>query len=103
MFEKVIRVQAYSNAAVLWCAVERYRLKHRRLPDSLEVLAPEFLKNIPIDPVLGGTMRYVKKEREGYLIYSIGLNGVDDGGKGSGRSNDLDWVWASGPGLTPEK
>jgi hypothetical protein len=103
MFERAIRVQAFSNAAVLWCAVERYRLKYERLPDSLEALAPEFVKKMPVDPMLGESMRYRKKEGGGYLIYSIGLNGLDDGGQGSGRTDDLDWVWASGLTLAPKE
>ncbi|QIF05064.1 hypothetical protein [Roseimicrobium sp. ORNL1] len=101
MFERAMRVQALSNAAVIWCAVGRYRLKHGQLPESLERLVPEFVKEIPVDPMFGGPMRYLKKESGGFLIYSIGPNGIDDGGQGSGGTRDLDWVWASGPGLTP--
>ncbi|RBP42620.1 hypothetical protein DES53_106329 [Roseimicrobium gellanilyticum] len=99
MFERAAQVQASSNAAVLWCAVERYRLRYERLPDSLETLAPEFVKKVPVDPMHGGPMRYLKTKSGGYLIYSIGPNGIDDGGQGSGSTRDLDWVWASGPGL----
>ena len=42
---------------------------------------PEYLAAIPADPFDGKPLRY-KKAQKGYVIYSIGLDRQDDGGKG---------------------
>jgi hypothetical protein len=60
-------------------AVERFRLKEGRLPDSLEQLKPAFLEAVPEDPFDGKPLRY-KKLGKGYLVYSIGPDGADNGG-----------------------
>jgi hypothetical protein len=62
-------------------AVERWRLAHDgRLPDSLTDLVPDFLSAIPKDPFDEQPLRY-KKLARGYMIYSIGPDFTDDGGK----------------------
>jgi len=41
-------------------AVERYNLKYKKLPQSLDELVPEFLKKIPIDPFDAKPLKYKK-------------------------------------------
>jgi type II secretory pathway pseudopilin PulG len=53
-------------------AIERYRLANARLPDTLPDSAP-------LDPFTGQPLRY-KKLAKGYVVYSIGEDGKDDGG-----------------------
>jgi hypothetical protein len=89
--------QAMAREAGLWCAIERFRLKHHRLPDLLEELEPEFVENLPVDPVNGLPLKYSRKDKENYLLYSIGWDCKDDAGlEGTWRG---DWVWASDPRL----
>jgi hypothetical protein len=71
-------------------ALEQYRLAKGSLPNSLSVLTPEFLSAIPtdpFDPVSAGLL--YKKLAKGYVVYSVGENGKDDGGDGtiSARTN----------------
>jgi hypothetical protein len=66
---------------------------------------PEFLSSVPLDPVDGEPLRYRRNGDGTFLLYSVGENGVDDGGdpsleKGITGSNfnwqiphALDWVW----------
>jgi hypothetical protein len=62
-------------------AVERWRAAHGgKIPDSLSELVPSFLPAIPQDPYDGQPLRF-KKLSKGYVVYSIGPNGQDDGGK----------------------
>jgi hypothetical protein len=61
-------------------AVERYRLAHGKLPETLESLAPTFLKAVPVDPFDGKPIRF-KTLSKGYVVYSIGKDTKDDGGK----------------------
>jgi hypothetical protein len=60
-------------------AVERYRLANGRLPESLEKLVPAYLPAVPQDPCDGKLLRFRLLEK-GYLIYSVGKDGMDNGG-----------------------
>jgi len=61
-------------------AVERFRLANGRLPAELNQLTPRFLATLPRDPFDGEQLRY-KLLPTGYVLYSIGPDGRDDGGK----------------------
>jgi len=57
--------------SIAWCqtaktvlAVERYRLKYRKLPETLTDLVPDFLPKVPTDPFDGRALRYRIKEGE---------------------------------------
>jgi hypothetical protein len=66
---------------------------------------PEFVPAVPLDPIDGQPLRYRPNADGTFLLYSVGENGVDDGGnpsleKGVTSSNyywqndrALDWVW----------
>ena len=50
-------------------------------PKSLDELMPGLLKEPPNDPFTGkGYIYRLKTDRSGYVVYSIGPNGKDDGG-----------------------
>ena len=61
-------------------AVQRYRLAHGELPETLSQLVPAYLDGVPEDPFDGKPLRY-KRLAKGYVVYSIGHDGKDDGGK----------------------
>ena len=92
--------QETADLARTACALERYRLAHDGYPDSLDVLAPQFIDKIPHD-IIGGKPLHYRRTADGkYLLYSVGWNEVDDGGKVgfwelSDRPNNWlgDWVW----------
>ncbi|MBM4103709.1 MAG: hypothetical protein FJ263_06595 [Planctomycetes bacterium] len=58
-------------------AVKRYRLDKGNWPDRLEDVFGE--KSIPADPHNKKTFVY-KKQTGGFTFYSLGANGIDDGG-----------------------
>ncbi|HUJ11013.1 MAG TPA: hypothetical protein VL171_13395 [Verrucomicrobiae bacterium] len=60
-------------------AVEAYKLRHDKLPDTLTEFVPAYLIAIPLDPFTGQPLRY-KKLPKGYLVYSIGDDAKDNGG-----------------------
>jgi hypothetical protein len=61
-------------------AVERFRLAHANgLPENLQDLVPVFCAAVPLDPFDGAPVRY-KRLVAGYVVYSIGADGKDDGG-----------------------
>lgn len=61
-------------------AIERYRLASGNLPDVLSDLIPSYMDTIPSDPFDGEQLRY-KKLDIGFVVYSVGEDGQDDGGK----------------------
>jgi hypothetical protein len=56
-----------------------YRTEHGQYPDALHALTPKYLAAQPKDPWSNGDYRY-RRQDDGYLLYSIGPNGKDDGG-----------------------
>jgi hypothetical protein len=61
-------------------AIERYRLANGKLPENLAELVPAYLDAVHKDPFDGQELRYKRLEK-GYVVYSIGEDGSDDGGK----------------------
>ncbi len=75
-----IESRARSEAARTALAVERYRLAKGQLPETLTDLVPEYLGSVPLDPFDGAALRY-QTLAAGFVVYSIGRNGWDDGGR----------------------
>ena len=68
------------RSAQIAIAIERYRRDHAgALPDTLDALVPAYLSEIPADPLTGASLLY-RVGSDAYTIYSVGENGVDDGG-----------------------
>lgn len=67
---------ACASAAV---AMTRFRLDHATLPSHLADLVPAYLDAVPTDPFNGQPLRLVTHGGR-WIIYSVGPNGVDDGG-----------------------
>ena len=57
---KALRIIACLRCAATACAVERFHLKYKKLPEKLEQLVPEFLEKVPIDPFDGKPLRYFR-------------------------------------------
>lgn len=73
-------INARLVAARIALAVERYRQANAGLmPDKLDDLAPKYFPAIPLDPFDEKPYRF-KSLADGYVIYSIGSDGKDDGG-----------------------
>ncbi|MHC4482198.1 MAG: hypothetical protein ACYSW4_01480 [Planctomycetota bacterium] len=75
-----IRAIAHLRTAQVAIAIQRYRLAAGKLPDNLSDLAPAYLDALPKDPFDGQDIRYRKLET-GFVVYSIGEDERDDGGK----------------------
>ncbi|UCD48824.1 MAG: hypothetical protein JSW27_14965 [Phycisphaerales bacterium] len=60
-------------------AIERYRLAEDVMPLALSDLVPTYLEAVPQDPFDGKDLKYRLRER-GYVVYSIGDDGSDNGG-----------------------
>jgi hypothetical protein len=73
------RNQAWFRCAIAALAAERFRLAHGHWPDTLAALVPEFIPGTSTDPFDGQSLR-LSRLRDSIVIYSIGPDGIDNGG-----------------------
>jgi hypothetical protein len=62
-------------------ALAAYHADNGLYPVSLANLVPEYIREVPRDIFNDAEPRY-RREGSGYLLYSVGSNGKDDGGRG---------------------
>jgi hypothetical protein len=73
--------QTLSNLLMVALALRAYKLEHGSYPKTLHELVRNYLKKVPADLFApSGDLRY-KVKGKSYVLYSIGPDGKDDGGK----------------------
>ncbi len=77
---RVMRIEVTRQIAIAEIALKRYQLRHGSYPPDLAALVPDLLPAIPRDPVDGRPLRYRRNADAAFLLYSIGEDGVDNGG-----------------------
>jgi hypothetical protein len=99
VYFKAANNQMASTMAATACALERFRIDHGKYPPQLADLTPRYLKQPPLDLMSGEPLKYRVDAEGTYIMYSVGRNGVDDGGKvvlsksGNVTHQEGDWVW----------
>jgi hypothetical protein len=95
---KVAQVEALMLASRAGLACRLYKSRTGRYPERLEELVPGLLPEVPIDPFTGKPLVY-RREGEGFIVYSLGSNQKDDGGRSTYMITQLvmdkddDWSW----------
>lgn len=97
-FSKAMRADQTAVMAATACALERHWKKHGAYPESLAALVPEFVPEAPRDLMDGQPLRYRRTETGLFQLWSVGLDGTDNGGvakvKDAGADElGQDWVW----------
>jgi hypothetical protein len=72
-------VQIERNLHVAY-ALAAYKADNGKYPAKLDDLAPKYLAKVPDDVFAGKPLTY-RPDEKGYLFYSIGQNGQDEGGR----------------------
>ncbi|MEO6742608.1 MAG: hypothetical protein ABIP20_20380, partial [Chthoniobacteraceae bacterium] len=97
--------QTLIDQAVIACALERHRIERGIYPDSLDAVKLADGKSLPLDAMNGKAMGYRRTADGRYVIWSVGFDGKDDGGKrvlDEKKPEDTkfhdakyvgDWVW----------
>lgn len=67
-------------------SLELYRRDKRSLPMALSGLVPAYASSIADDPLSGKSLRF-QVTNDGFLLYSVGRNGVDDQGRSYDDAN----------------
>lgn len=97
-FLKEAQLEATLLAARTGLACRLYKSRNGSYPESLEALMPDILAEVPIDPFTGKPFVY-RREGEGFIVYSLGSNEKDDGGRSTYMitqmvmEKDDDWTW----------
>jgi hypothetical protein len=107
LLSRAAEAEARRRLLVTAIAIERFRVANHNHPGSLSELVPDFLKAVPKDFMDGQPLRYRRTDDGRYLLYSVGLDCIDDHGKlladanasnyptgaGFGRPEGPDIVW----------
>lgn len=75
--KRIVNLVLGHAAARLRVALEQYRRAQNRWPAALAELVPDYLPAVPLDPYDGNPVRFTNSPA-GLLLYSIGLDLVDD-------------------------
>ena len=74
------RISVANKLLIVGLALKIYKDQHRQYPSKLTELVPSILTSLPNDPfALSGTFQY-RLDKSGYVLYSVGPDGKDDGG-----------------------
>jgi len=86
-----LRLEATRKAIPILFALRRYKDKTGAWPNTLEAIEPKLPEQILIDPQNDGPFVY-KRNEDGFIFYSKGPNGRDEGGTSSGAADDYP-IW----------
>jgi hypothetical protein len=89
--EHVRMAEARPRLLMTDLAIRRFQSERGVYPNRLTELVPQFLQSLPHDPF--GTNGFIyRPQTNGFLLYSVGPDGKDDGGTpaaAGGRSGDI--------------
>jgi hypothetical protein len=83
------RVEARTVLDQVGFALTAYAADHRGYPKELAALAPHYIERVPADPINEQPLHYERRP-DGFVLYSVGSNGKDDGGAGYGEKPSSD-------------
>ena len=72
------RAQRQRNLSIAF-ALAAYRSDHVTYAHKLNDLVPNYVSSLPNDIFSGTALKY-RQSGKGYLLYSVGINGKDEGG-----------------------
>jgi len=96
--EMVAETEASARMSNLAIAITLFKQRNGTYPTTLSDLVPDFIASVPIDPFDGRPMRYLLVD-DGAVIYSVGSDFQDNGGKSScrgDRNRDTDLTFCLG-------
>jgi hypothetical protein len=97
-FFKEAQLEANILASRTGLACRLYKSRTGSYPERLDALVPGILSEVPIDPFTGQPLVY-RRDGEGFIVYSLGSNEKDDGGRSTywvtkivmDKDDDLTW------------
>ena len=102
VFEAERRTETIERRGEIVLALAEYRADRGSYPADLTDLVPKYLKTMPRDTYTDAEFNYERKG-DGFRLYSLGINGVDDDGRGQFDNDKLggpmgdDWLLTMPP------
>ena len=78
--KRLLEYETRREMTVAAIALKRFELRHNKPAPDLTALVPEFLARVPHDYMDGGKLRYRLNTDGTWSLYSVGEDGVDNGG-----------------------
>ncbi|MCF6313293.1 MAG: hypothetical protein L3J39_12660 [Verrucomicrobiales bacterium] len=91
--ERTAHTSTRIDLARIAIALELYHRQHGNYPTTLAPLTPTYLDTIPNDLITDKPLHYRIKADGTPIIYSVGLNQIDEGGLLKEDHTLGDWVW----------
>ena len=82
--ERDALIRARLRLLTMELALRCFRQEHGKVPAKLDELVPAYLKTVPQDPFSGKPLVY-RTQGTNWLLYSVGPDGMDNGGVHQGR------------------
>ena len=79
-FQLHARYSAVLDTARLGLLLRLYKMDNGAYPDALSALVPKYIGQLPPDPFTGKDFIH-RREGQGFIVYSVGVNEKDEGGK----------------------
>jgi hypothetical protein len=102
--EKILRRKTASESELdgvfVGLALEAFHRNHNEWPASLAELSPQYLPQIPVDVITGKPLTY-KVVDDRPVVYSVGFDADDDGGRAMPASSGVTIPWEKSPDETP--
>jgi hypothetical protein len=89
------------DVSIVGLACQQHKSRHGAFPGALVDLVPDILPRVPVDPFTGKDLVY-RLTPDGFVVYSVGENLADDGGRGRHvGADDIAWPRAKRPPPRP--
>jgi len=95
---KEASLEALMETARIGLAARIFQAREKRFPAAIADLVPDILPREPLDPFTGKPLVF-RIDKDRLLVYSLGSNEKDDGGRGKYSIEQLvtpkddDWAW----------
>jgi hypothetical protein len=93
---RLMTTEAARQIVLAAIALKRFELRHKKYPNDLAELVPEFLAAVPRDPVDGTPLKYRLRPDGTFLLYSVGEDGEDNGGDATSFLSSKTFPWQKG-------
>lgn len=80
VLNRVVASDGNRDGVFIGLALELYHREHGKWPETLAELSPKYLPTLPADPITGKPLHY-KVVGDRPIVYSVGVDGDDDGGR----------------------
>jgi hypothetical protein len=81
LLARTAEAEARRRLIITALALERYHVANGSYPATLQALVPKLLTSVPLDFMDSKPLRYRRTEDGHFVLYSVGLDCVDDGGQ----------------------